>query len=100
MILFEWDEAKARNNIRKHGVDFELAKDVFVDPFALTEQDRIEGAEWRWRTLGLVGGIAILFVAHTIEEHGPNEVYRIISARRASRRERMEYEQNRKKDIS
>ena len=41
VILFEWDSAKAESNRRKHGVEFELAKFVFSDPFALTEQDRV-----------------------------------------------------------
>ncbi|CAN5361524.1 hypothetical protein BH10PSE6_BH10PSE6_14590 [soil metagenome] len=55
-IGFEWDEAKNRSNQRKHGVSFEIATRVFADPFALTEQDRIEGGEMRWQTIGTVGG--------------------------------------------
>jgi len=55
MILFEWDEAKARSNERKHGVRFEDAMLVFADPYALVEQDRLEGGELRWQTLGLAG---------------------------------------------
>ncbi len=42
-IRFEWDPAKAEANLRKHGVSFETAARVFSDPFALSEQDRIEG---------------------------------------------------------
>ena len=52
MILFEWDEAKAKSNERKHGVRFEDAMLVFADPYALVEQDRMEGGELRWQTLG------------------------------------------------
>jgi len=67
MTVFEWDDAKARANWRKHAINFETARYVFDDPYALTEFDRIEG-QIRWRTIGLVGGTAILFVAHTIEK--------------------------------
>ena len=63
MIRFEWDEAKAKSNLRKHGVRFEDAMLVFADPFALVEQDRSEGTELRWQTLGLVGDIVLLLVA-------------------------------------
>jgi uncharacterized DUF497 family protein len=100
MILFEWDEAKAQRNLRKHGVSFQLARFVFVDPLALTEQDFTTDEEDRWRTIGLVGAATILFVAHTMEERGEDEVVRIVSARRATPRERTRYEQDRKKHIS
>jgi uncharacterized DUF497 family protein len=55
MVRFEWDESKAKSNARKHGVRFEDAMLVFADPFALVEQDRLEGGELRWQTLGLAG---------------------------------------------
>ena len=97
MILFEWDEEKARSNERKHGVSFERAKFAFDDPYALLEQDRIESGELRWQTIGLVEGIIILLIAHTIVEQGENEIIRIISARRANRQEQRRYEQNREK---
>jgi len=70
MVRFEWDEAKAKTNERKHGVRFEDAMLVFADPFALVVQDRIEGGELRWQTLGLVGGIVLLLVAHTVRKRG------------------------------
>jgi uncharacterized DUF497 family protein len=70
MILFEWDEAKAESNQRKHGISFEEAKFVFADPYALAEQDRIEGGELRWQTIGLVGGVVLLLVAHAVREPG------------------------------
>jgi uncharacterized DUF497 family protein len=65
-LRFEWDPEKAQSNKRKHGVSFESAAAVFGDPYAMSEQDRIEGGEYRWRTIGLAAGIAILVVAHTI----------------------------------
>ncbi|WP_084508439.1 BrnT family toxin [Mesorhizobium sp. WSM3224] len=94
-LRFEWDLEKAGSNLSKHGVSFETAVRVFSDPFALTEQDRIEGGEYRWQTTGLVDGALVLLVAHTDwEEHG-DEVIRIISARRATTRERRRYAENR-----
>src|SRR5207248_8410051 len=98
MVWFEWDEAKARSNRRKHGVWFDDALLVFADPYALVEQDRFEGGEVRWQTLGLVGGIVLLLVAHTLRNEGEDEVIRIISARKATRKERVRYDQNRKKE--
>lgn len=98
-LLFEWDKEKAESNLRKHRISFELAESVFVDPYALTEQDRIVDEEPRWRTIGLVGGLAVLFVAHTVREEALNDVIRIISARHANRRERIRYEENRAKNI-
>ena len=90
---FEWDGRKAEINFRKHGVRFEEAALVFGDPFALSEQDRIENGEQRWQTIGMVGGCLLLLVAHTVrlEEKGA-EIVLIISARRVSRKERSRYE--------
>ena len=67
MISFEWDTAKARANQRKHRIAFEVAQHVFNDPDAFSEQDRIEGGERRWQTLGLVGGVLLLLVVHTVD---------------------------------
>jgi uncharacterized DUF497 family protein len=52
MVWFEWDDVKANTNERKHGVHFDDAMLVFSDPYALVEQDRIEGGELRWQTFG------------------------------------------------
>ena len=94
---FEWNPVKAAANLRKHGVSFEIAMRAFADPFALTEQDRVEGGERRWRTLGMADGRVLLLVAHTIRDEDEDgeaiEVIRIISARAADRKERRRYEQ-------
>jgi uncharacterized DUF497 family protein len=77
-------------------VSFETAIRAFADPFALTHQDRIEGSEQRWQTLGVVDGFVLLLVAHTIRDdkaEEPVEIIRIISARQADRNERRRYEQ-------
>ena len=92
-MRFVWDPAKAESNHRKHGVRFEDAVRVFFDPLHLTVQDRVEGGEYRWQTIGQVGGAAVLLVAHTVTEEGPEpvETIRIISARRATPQERKRY---------
>jgi len=98
MVRFEWDEAKAKTNERKHGVSFEDALLVFADPYALVEQDRTVDGEVRWQTLGLVEGIVLLLVAHTVRCEQDDEIIRIISARRAVRKERKRYDENRKEE--
>jgi uncharacterized protein len=96
MIRFEWDPGKARTNQRKHGISFEDAMHVFDDPYALFEQDWTdEAGELRWQAIGLAGGVALVLVAHTVREEGKDEIVRLISARRATRKERNRYEQTR-----
>jgi uncharacterized protein len=93
---FEWHAVKAVSNLKKHGVTFELAREVFYDPFALIEQHRVENGEARWRAIGMTGGLAILVVAHTVSDtDGDREVIRIISARHATRQERYRYGRHR-----
>ena len=68
-VRFEWDEAKNLSNQRKHeGVSFEEACQVFCDPLHVSVQDRIEGGEQRWQTVGAVRDLVILVVAHTVTE--------------------------------
>ena len=93
--IFEWDAAKAASNLKKHGIPFEAAILTFADPFALTEQDRIEGGELRWQTLGMAEGFLLLLVTHTIrDEKNGTGIIRIISARQATPKEKKRYEQN------
>jgi uncharacterized protein len=91
-----WDGEKNRSNRAKHGVSFELASLVFGDPLQMSERDPCESEE-RWRTLGLVSGVVILHVVHTVkeEENGEEEI-RIISARKATQVERKAYEDRRR----
>lgn len=95
---FEWDPVKAAINLRRHRISFDVALRVFADPLSHSEQDRIEDGEQRWRTIGTVDGGRVLVVAHTVGEGEDNgqmiEVIRIISARKAERRERRNYEQH------
>jgi len=98
-MLLTWDTKKSRRNLAKHSISFEAAGLVFDDPRALSRIDRVVGDEVRWQTLGLIGGIVVVLVAHTVEEIGGEEVIRIISARKATRSERRAYEsQNQKAD--
>jgi len=86
---FEWDEAKAEANLRKHGVSFDEAVTVFGDPRALTFADTDHAEhEDRSRTYGRSSRGRLLVVIHTERRDG----VRIISARRATRYEKGIYE--------
>lgn len=91
-MRFEWGEAKNRINQRKHDVSFETAREVFDDPLHVSIPDRVEDGEERWQTFGLIGGMLLLIVAHTYLDDGEEEIVRIISARKATRKERRNYE--------
>ena len=65
---FEWDDKKSESNFRKHGIRFEEAAWAFDDPFAVSVQDRIQGGEYRWQTIGMAGGCLLLLVAHTVRD--------------------------------
>jgi uncharacterized DUF497 family protein len=87
---FEWDDDKARSNLAKHGVSFEDAATVFADPLSLTIPDPAHSqAEDRFVIIGSSYQGKLLVVVHT--ERGDN--VRVISARRASKRERKAYEE-------
>jgi uncharacterized DUF497 family protein len=91
-MAFAWDEAKDRVNRRKHGVSFETAALVFDDPHVFSYPERNVDGEERWHSIGLAGGTVILLVVHTVEVQNDEEEIRIISARKASSRERALYE--------
>jgi uncharacterized DUF497 family protein len=90
-MVFAWDEKKNRINRRKHGVSFETAARIFEDPSVVSYRDRVVDEEERWHSIGCAGGIAILLVVHTSEEQHGEEQIRIVSARKASPRERALY---------
>jgi uncharacterized protein len=90
--VFEWDPRKAEANAAKHGVTFDNAVTVFLDPDALDGPDLQHSAgESRFRRLGKSADGRVLIVAYTLRRSGNAEAIRIISARRASRRERAAY---------
>jgi len=92
MTEFAWSEPKNAANRKKHGISFETAARVFEDSAAVCYLERFDGGEQRWHTVGLAAGIAIILVAHTVTEENGNEIIRIISARKANRRERDLYQ--------
>ena len=90
--VFEWDPRKAEAYAAKHGVSFDDAVTVFLDDNALDGSDvRHSTAELRFLRLGRAADGRVLMVAYTLRRSGDAETIRIISARRASRRERAAY---------
>lgn len=88
---YQWDAAKARSNLRKHGIDFADAVGVFEDEWAFTcKEEEIEG-EFRFATLGMdfLGRIVVVVSTYRDDD------IRLISARPATPRERKHYEQGR-----
>jgi hypothetical protein len=86
-MRFEWDEAKRRANLAKHGVDFVLAQEVFADGQLMVLADRrADYGEPRFRAIGVAQGL-VLFIAFTVR----GASIRLISARKAHRREREAY---------
>ena len=89
-MVYEWNAAKAKTNIQKHGVSFDEAATVFLDPLALTFPDpHHTGGEEREITIGYTTGHRVVFVSHCPRA----DRVRIISARKATRRERRQYEE-------
>jgi uncharacterized DUF497 family protein len=94
-VIYEWDPAKAKRNLREHGVSFEEAATVFLDPLAMTYPDPDHSEEEdREITLGYSANARLLFVAHVQRRNRT----RIISARAATRRERKQHEEGNGKE--
>jgi uncharacterized DUF497 family protein len=93
---FEWDARKALSNIKKHGVSFEQAAQVFLDPLSITLFDEAHSMnEERWLTLGQNTNGDLLVVAHTyLHAESNRSLVRIISARLATKQERRIYSDN------
>ncbi len=86
MIKFEWDESKAAANLKKHQVSFEEARSIFFDDFGVQFFDEDHSsAEERFLMLGMSSEAKLLIVCHCERERGA--VIRIISARKATKRE-------------
>lgn len=87
-MVYEWDPVKAVSNLRRHGVSFAEATSVFLDPAALTFDDPDHSdEEEREITIGDSARQRVLFVSHSAR----GGRIRIISARKATRRERGQY---------
>ncbi|MFI5329555.1 MAG: BrnT family toxin [Desulfobaccales bacterium] len=89
-VEFEWDPAKARENLRVHGVNFAVAAGVFEDGMAMTKEDPDAEGERRFITLGLDSLGRLLVAVFTCR--GENLI-RLISARKATRKEAKQYAQ-------
>ena len=90
LMDFEWDAGKADANLRKHGISFEDAARVFLDPQRIeTFDDREDYGEDRWKTVGLVAP-ALLAVVYTVRGND-GSLIRLISARKADAYERAQY---------
>lgn len=87
-MRFEWDEAKRRTNLRKHGIEFADAVSVFDDVRAITVEDR-DHDEQRFVTLGMDAFGGLLVVAYVYSEQ---DAIRLVSARKAEPHERRQYE--------
>lgn len=90
-MIYEWDPKKAKANLRQHGVSFDQAASVFLDPLAVTFPDPDHsGEEFREITIGRSASQRVVFLSHTRR----GDRTRLISARKATRRERKQYEES------
>jgi len=87
-VKFEWDENKRQSNVRKHGIDFQEACEIFNNPMLRRIDDRFEYGEDRWAALGRTHRCVVLVVYIELDE----EVIKIISIRKATKNERKTYE--------
>jgi uncharacterized protein len=88
-MLFEWNDRKAAQNVAKHGVLFEYAVRVFLDPHRLDSEDtRRDYGEERWLSLGRIEE-RLFAIAYTRR----GKVIRVISARKANEREQRKYDE-------
>ncbi|QPC90363.1 BrnT family toxin [Mesorhizobium sp. INR15] len=92
-MQFDWDPEKARRNLAKHGITFDLARKVFDDPLHLIVPDRLEDGEQRWHAIGMVEAIVVLLVVHAYPDRDDEDRVRIVGARKATSHERRRYEQ-------
>lgn len=90
---FDWDSRKALSNIKKHGISFEQAAQVFLDPLAITVFDETHSSnEERWITLGQNTNRDLLVVSHAfLQTDADRSLIRIISARLATKQETRAY---------
>lgn len=88
-LKFEWDENKNASNIRKHQIDFNDISELFQRPMLIDYDDGRDYNEERWIGIGLLRNVAVAIV---FTERGKNTI-RIISARKATKEERRQYDE-------
>ena len=95
-MIYEWDPEKAAENQRKHGISFDEAITVFLDPLALSFDDPDHtSSDRRFITIGMTTNQRVVFVSHA---DGDNDRIRIISARETTRRETYDYQERSRKN--
>lgn len=95
MVQFEWDENKNQENIKKHGISFQEAQTVFRDKGTVIAFDENHsGSEDRFLIIGFSIKLNLLIVCHCYRQN--NTIIRIISARKVTKSEAIEYEKNKK----
>ena len=92
-VKFEWDPNKNVQNIKKHGISFDEAEEVFLHPNESFLDELNSIGEIRYRTIGKITGEKLILVSHTEgrDQGNEDEVIRIISARKLTRTERKKY---------
>jgi uncharacterized DUF497 family protein len=89
-IRFDWDSNKSETNLRKHGIAFENACEVFFDPFLRMMGQEIHNGQMREAVVGMTVNCRLLYVIYTMLK---DDIFRIISARPVTRHERQQYEE-------
>lgn len=89
-MQFEWDEAKRQENLRKHGLDFKDAPELFLNPRLVKLDTRFDYGEERWVTIGIIKDRIVVVV---YAEDDTNEIVRIISLRKALSYERKRFQE-------
>ena len=84
----EWDSDKADSNFKKHGVSFEEAATALLDPTALAQEDAASEGESRWVLIGMSAQLQLLTVVYALRHQ---DRVRLISARKATRKEAKHY---------
>jgi uncharacterized protein len=84
----EWDSDKADSNLKKHGVSFEEAATALLDPMALAQEDAASEGESRWVLIGMSAQLRLLTVVYALRHQ---DRVRLISARKATRKEATHY---------
>ena len=87
-MKFEWDENKRQSNLRKHGIDFQEAYEIFNNPMLRRIDNRFDYGEDRWTVLGMTHKCVVLFVYTELDE----ETIKLISIRKATKNEKKTYE--------
>ena len=91
-MKFEWDREKEKINIKKHGISFSDAQNVFNDPLQLSIPDEFHSEhEERWITVGMMKIRKVVVVVHIYRDMKNEEIIRIISARSATPKEKRQY---------